>query len=276
MSKKRDDKVRPPVVQGIFYPEEREELEKMVHSYLADVPRGNSPLLYIPHAAFSAVGSLMGKAFSAAAARKITEIVILSPVHREEQNNIILPSFTHFEIASSTIPVNMKSLHLFKSDDKNIIRDNIPHLEEHAIEDQLPFINLLFPQASILPVLLGKTTINLVKKVSSGLKRAYSIDRNDILFIATGNLSSYGKKEDIHSSADKALKLFNKGDWKEICEEERTGGIEACGAGALSALLAYFNSPLKMKILDRTEPENRESTKGKTVAYGALAFDREE
>lgn len=273
MNVPKDKKTRTPVVEGILYPSDSDKLHDLIKGYSEGENRSSSPVIYSPHAGYKAVGQLMGKAYSAASDREIEEVVIISPVHREEMDKIILPSFSTFRTAAGDLPVNMKSLHLFKGDDKSIIRDDIPHLEEHAIEDQLPFISEIFPGASILPVLLGKTTISLVKKLTSALKRAYGERMDKVLFVITGNLSGYGMKEDILSTADRAIKLYEEGNWREICEEKRTGAIEACGAGPLASVLALYSKGLTMKVLGRSEPEGKESEKGKTVAYGAIAFE---
>lgn len=272
MSSPKDTKMRSPIVEGIFYPSDKDELIKKIHLFIKDSIKGTAPVIISPHAGYSTAGKLMADAFMAGAGRDIKEIVILSPVHREEQDKIILPSFKKFKTAAGEIEINMKSLHLFKGDDPSIIRDDIPHLEEHAIEDQLPFISTLFPDASILPILLGKTTISLVKKVTSALKRAYGSDFDSILFVVTSNLSLYEKEETALNAAEKALNLFKSGDWRAICEAKRTSEIDACGAGALASVMALYEHPLKMNIISRSKSEGKESEKGKIVSYGAVSF----
>lgn len=275
MKNPRDKSIREPIVEGIFYPADKEELSQKISQYISGKERGAAPLILSPHGGYSAVGELIGHAFAAAADRKIETVVIISPVHREEQEHIILPRFKTFKTIAGELPVDMKALHLFAGQSKAVIRDDIPHMEEHSIEDQLPFISTLFPQAQILPILLGKTTISLVKKLTEGLKRAFGDELDRVLFVVTSNLSEYGKREEVLNQAKKSLELFASGDWRNLCEEKRTGGIEACGAGALASVLSLYESSLSMKILQRSEPENRESEKGKTVAYGSLAFEEE-
>jgi len=276
MDSRKDKKARQPIVDGIFYPADPGELKTLIHSYIDSKNYGSSSVIYSPHAGYSAAGAMMGKAFCSAAKKQVREVVIISPVHREETDSIILPRFTSFATPLGSVPISMKSLHLFQNSDKSIIRDDIPHLEEHSIEDQLPFIQVLFPEASILPILVGKSTIGLVKKIREGLTRAFGQDRDGVLFVATGNLSSYSNREQAIYAADKALNIFSKGNWKEIVEDARTNGIEACGAASLAAILSFIPTPLTMKILDRVEAEYIELEKGKTVSYGALSFIEED
>ena len=268
--------MRRPIVEGIFYPSDKTELEKLIASYIENKERKKAQIILSPHAGYNTAGQQIGDAFLAAAGKKVEEIIIISPVHREEQDTIILPYFTKFSTVAGELEINMKSLHLFKGNDPSIIRDDVPHLEEHAIEDQLPFITTLFPGVKILPVLLGKTTISLIKKLTAALQRAYGPDPDNVLFVVTSNLSNYEKKESALSKADRALEIFKAGNWRDICEEKRTGLINACGAGALASLLALYSRPFTMTTLSRSISEGRESEKGKIVSYGALSFELKE
>ena len=268
--------MRRPIVEGIFYPSDKTELEKLIASYIENKERKKAQIILSPHAGYNTAGQQIGDAFLAAAGKKVEEIIIISPVHREEQDTIILPYFTKFSTVAGELEINMKSLHLFKGNDPSIIRDDVPHLEEHAIEDQLPFITTLFPGVKILPVLLGKTTISLIKKLTAALQRAYGPDPDNVLFVVTSNLSNYEKKESALSKADRALEIFKAGNWRDICEEKRTGLINACGAGALAGLLALYSRPFTMTTLSRSISEGRESEKGKIVSYGALSFELKE
>ncbi len=272
MNKFKDKNLRSPIVEGIFYPSDKSDLEQQVNKYIKGLIPGCANIILTPHAGYNVAGQLMAEAFMAAASRQIKEVVIISPVHREECDQIILPYFKSFYTAAGNLNINMKSLHLFKGEDPAIVREDIPHLEEHAIEDQLPFISRLFPESTILPVLLGKTTISLVKKLSSALKRTYEDRMEEVLFVVTSNLSLYEKEDAAMAKSDKALQLFKKGDWREICEEKRTGQIDACGAGALAAFLALYTCEMTMDVINCSRSEGKESEKGKMVSYGALSF----
>lgn len=274
MNKFKDKSLRSPIVEGIFYPSGKSELEQLIKSYIKDLVPGDAQVILSPHGGYNVAGRQMAEAFMSAAARKIKEVVIISPVHREECHKIILPSFKSFYTAAGDLDISMKSLHLFKGEDPSIVRDDIAHLEEHAIEDQLPFISTLFPESTILPVLLGKTTISLVKKLTAALKRAYGDRMEEVLFVVTSNLSLYEKEEQAMAKSDRALQSFETGEWREICEQKRLSQIDACGAGALAALLALYENELAMNVISRSRSEGKESEKGKMVSYGAVSFKR--
>lgn len=264
--------VREQIVEGIFYPSDKSDLIHLIETYTRNREKGMSPIIISPHAGYETAGQQMADAFLSAADADIEEVVIISSVHREEQEKIILPSSSVFRTAAGDLEINMKSLHIFKGEDSSIIRDEIPHLEEHSIEDQLPFISHILGDVQILPILLGKTTISMVKKLTKALKRVYGPSPEKVLFVITSNLSSYEKGEDALNKAEKALELFKKGNWRDICEQKRTGLIDACGAGALAAVLALYDKRFKMNIISRSRSAGKESEKGKLVSYGAISF----
>ena len=272
---KKNNKTRSPIVEGIFYPSDKEELATLIDSYISNRKNGKATIIVTPHAGYETAGQQIADGFLAASGAEIEEIVIISPVHREEQEKIILPQSSVFSTIAGDVQINMKSLHLFKGDDPYIIRDEIPHLEEHAIELQLPFVSKLFGDVKILPVLLGKTTITMVKKLTKALIRAYGKSPEKVLFIITSNLSLYEDENNAEKKAEKALELFADGDWREICEQKRTSQIDACGAGPLAAVLALNEKKLTMNVLSRSKSEGKESEKGKIVSYGAMSFTGE-
>jgi AmmeMemoRadiSam system protein B len=272
MDKRKKSIMRPPIVEGIFYPSDTSELFHQIDTFCLNKEKGNAPVIVTPHAGYAVAGELMAAAFLSAAGAQIEEVVILSPLHREEQEKIILPGYSVFQTPAGELEVNMKSLHMFKSDDPSIIRDDIPHMEEHAIEDQLPFISHILGDVKILPVLLGKTTINMVKKLTRALERTYGSSPEKVLFVVTSNLSDYEPEKTALLNGEKALNTFKEGDWRKICEEKRTKQINACGAGVLAAVMALYEKKLEMKVLGRAVSEMKESEKGKIVVYGALSF----
>ncbi len=276
MNKKRDKHVREPIVEGIFYPSAPDDLKNLIENYIKNGKKGTAPLIISPHAGYDTAGQQMADAVMSAADSDIEEVVIIAPLHREEEEKIILPVSSLFRTPAGDLEVNMKSLYMFKGEETSIVRDEIPHIEEHAIEDQLPMISHILGEVKILPVLLGKTTITMVKKLTKALKRAYGESPEKVLFIISSNLSSYGQSESAGVSGENALNLFKEGNWRDICEQKRTGRIEACGAGPLASVMALYNRKMTMKILSRSESAGKESEKGKVVLYGAVSFTPEE
>ena len=188
-----EKQIRPPIVDGIFYPGKGKELKAEVKRLIesAEIPKGDASALITPHAAFQYTGTLAAEAFKSAALRKIKTVVIIGPMHRDPIDGFALPTCQFFLTPMGKVRVNNKYLNALSKADKNFVFDNIPHFEEHSIEVQLPFIQFLFPGADIVPILTGKSTENNVKHFSKSLNLTFGTDYRYILFVVTLNTSSY-------------------------------------------------------------------------------------
>ena len=92
------ERLRPPIVDGLFYPAKREALGALVDQLIADspVPRGASPAVISPHAGYEYAGPVMAAAYRAVAMRPVRLAVILGPVHRDAEDGVFLPESAAF------------------------------------------------------------------------------------------------------------------------------------------------------------------------------------
>ena len=69
--------------------------------------------------------------------------------------------------------------------------DEVPHLEEHCLEVQLPFLQVVHPQARILPLLLGRPSRKRVERLAEALLELTRERLGSTLFVASSNMSSF-------------------------------------------------------------------------------------
>ena len=108
-----EGKIREPLVDGLFYPDDPSELEKACAGYEASCSnaRGKALAIVTPHAAYEKCGALMAAAFLSAADRKIRTVVLLGPVHGDYTDQIILPRTTTFQHTRRNLPYGRKEHH---------------------------------------------------------------------------------------------------------------------------------------------------------------------
>jgi len=166
-----------------------------------------------------------------------------------------------------------------------LVVDDIPHLEEHAIEVQLPFIERLFPDAAIVPLILGSSDRSIIMSVSRALEYVFSDRLDTTLFVVTTNLS---RGPDVEAAKRSSIAFI-----KDAERMEREGifgaaGIagSACGAQCLAALCACgFMRERKMETLcledsaslKNKEPSNQSikdqpASAEDAVVYAAIAY----
>jgi len=253
MEPNQKEKVREPIVEGLLYPEDPTALKDLLIRYSVSIPDspGSSLGILTPHAAYDRCGMLIARAFRAVEKRQVDRAILIGPVHRDEEDAIFLPESTHFRTPLGNLPVDVETVEaLFSSGTKFLIND-IPHLEEHCLEIQLPFLAYHFPRVKILPILMGKPSASLVQLLAHSLKNAFSSQWDKILLIVTSNGSKVTIQEEAEQEADRFLDLIHKHDWKTLLQERSANRIGACGGGGIGTVLQLFGSSLQFTLLER-------------------------
>src|SRR4030042_277171 len=164
-------RVRASTVDGIFYPADREGLAQRVQGLLAGGgPAGTAGCLISPHAAYGYSGGPAAAAFQAAAAAPVQRVLLLGPVHREASDRLLLPESEAYQTPLGATAVDQETVRRLAARDPCFALDDIPHLEEHCLEVQLPFLQTLFPQARLVPLLMGRSPARLVDALAAAVR----------------------------------------------------------------------------------------------------------
>jgi AmmeMemoRadiSam system protein B len=240
--------VRPSTIEGIFYPGEKQTLSARLHDLLNHTPLDNRMSrgaygIIVPHAALDYSGAIAAAAYKAVADRPVETVVLLGPLHRELEEAVLLPQAKVFQTPLGSVPVDTTELEKLAGLSPSIRMDDIPHLEEHCLEAQLPFIQHLFPDARILPVLLGKPTPNLVQLLTDSLWELFTDKIASTLFVVTTNMTWNTAEEKGKREAAQVVDWIARGDWQTLVEAAAGKRISSCGAGCVAAIL-QLNSKL--------------------------------
>ncbi len=267
--------IRASTVDGIFYPSEKSQLLALVKDLLSssDVPEGKAGAIITPHAAYRYTGSIQAAAFRSAAARNIDLVVLLGPVHREPADGVILTESTEFETPLGRIPVNEEMIEELQTCSTKIYCNDISHLEEHCLEVQLPFIQHLFPTALVVPILMGKNNIQIVKILANALQITFKDKLESTLFVITANMSSYMIKESDREEIDRFIDLIKQRDWQGIIRDANKGRNSSCGAGCIASVLSLGNIlGEKVEILKRGSSADVAGDNKNVVHYAAISI----
>ncbi len=263
---------RPPIVDGLFYPAEKGPLAAMVDDLLArsSTPPGDALAVIAPHAAYGYAGEVMASAFRALQKRPVTTVVLVGPVHRDAVEGLYLPSSSVFSTPLGPVPVDEGWVEALLSTHSLFRRDDIPHLEEHCLEVQLPFLLRLFPGLSIVPILMGSQTLAAVDALAAALRVAGTGSRSSVAVVATANMASYMTGSDVDGE-NRALESLVAGrDWRGILSARREGRVSACGAGAIAAALALAGPDCRVELLARASSGGSGEEADRAVHYAAV------
>jgi hypothetical protein len=267
--------IRPPLVDGLFYPARREALAAQIDELLASsaTPRAAGFAIISPHAGYEYTGAVMAAAYRSIAKRKVRTAVLIGPVHRDPHDCIFLPESAAFSTPLGALPVDAEAVSALILSDPLYRRDDIPHLEEHCIELQLPFLARIFPGVSIVPLLVGAGGRKAVETLSRTLESTFGACADSTVFIVTANMASYMTGHDTEKERVAIEDLLSRCDWQGVVTAAENRRISACGASCMAGVLSLAGEGCQVQILARARSQDLDEDVSRIVHYAAVSVE---
>ena len=242
--------VRPPAVAGKFYPESASILKLSIEKFMQDaIPaQAKEPLaIVVPHAGYIYSGQICADGYSQVRNRDCDIVVILGTNHTTPGlRKIALYPGDGFRTPLGIAPVDKEAVAALIAADPDCVADKGPHLREHSVEVQVPFIQVLFPQAKIIPAIVGEADPALANRFGAALSKVLAGRR--ALVVASSDLSHYPSAEDASVVDKKTLEAIASLDTTALRttiktqEASRIRGLDTCACGEAPIMAAMAAS----------------------------------
>ena len=191
----------------------------------------------------------------------IRRVVLLGPAHRVVVQGLAAPRATAFETPLGEVALDVAAL--ARLDElPQVVRDDRAHEREHSIEVQLPFLQALLGEFSLVPLVVGDAGAEAVAQV---LERLWGGDETPI--VISSDLSHYLPYAQAQAADRATVQRILKLD-------AGLGPHEACGAAAINgALLAARRHAPAPRLLDLRNSGDTAGDRDRVVGYGAIAFE---
>ena len=259
--------VRPAAVAGMFYPRDAGELEREVAELIDGVenlaPRfGHPKALIVPHAGYIYSGQVAARAYDELAAARgvVKRVVLLGPVHRVPVRGLALPGAEAFDTPLGRIPVDAEAVRLL-APFRQVVTSPAAHAMEHSLEVQLPFLQKMLGEFSLLPLAVGdarpQEVIDVIERLWGGA---------ETLFVLSTDLSHYHNYDEARA-IDRATLSRIASFGTDINHEE------ACGATPLNGLLAVARARgLSIRLVGACNSGDTAGGKDRVVGYSAFSL----
>jgi len=288
--------IRKPIVAGQFYPgtmdgclaEIQECLSRrtLTQTIDEDIVAG-----IVPHAGWTFSGALAAMVFSAIKNRNqhVDTFIIFGATHRYLDSNPALYKNGPWQTPLGRIAIDEQMADAVITTG-HAVADTRAHSSEHSIEVQIPFIQHLFADAKIVPIVVppAESAVSLGTAVgdiiAAGHKKVICIGSTDLTHygpgygftpMGTGNTAlSWASAVNDRQFIDLALKLDASGLLNNaLCSQNACGPGAAAAAVAAAArlgktkglLLAHTSSSEVMRRRMRMSSED-------SVGYAAIVF----
>ena len=224
--------IRPAAVAGTFYPGNGPQLSLEVSELLDGVenfePRLGFPkALIVPHAGYMYSGPVAARAYDELAAARgiVKRVVLIGPAHFVGGRGLALPECDAFETPLGRIALDAAGIASL-ADLKQVVRSAAAHAQEHSLEVQLPFLQKMLGEFSLIPIAAGAS---LTEEVVELIERLWG--GPETLIVISTDMSHYHGYDDarrIDGATLGRIEAFAT----DLNYEE------ACGATGLNGLLA--------------------------------------
>jgi AmmeMemoRadiSam system protein B len=189
----RDVQTRKAAVAGSWYPGSSAALAAQVDAYLRAVPAMQAwthvTAIIVPHAGLMYSGAVAAHGFSQLAERLVDVAVLVGPAHAGGFDGVALWPSGGFESPFGVASIDDGCAERLLAATPTVAVLRGPHLREHSLEMQLPFLQRVAADARIVPLVMGWQTAETAMALGQALAAAVAGSR--AVLVASTDLSHY-------------------------------------------------------------------------------------
>jgi MEMO1 family protein len=258
--------VRPAAVAGQFYPADPTQLRQMVNAFLESGKRfpGPSPKAVIaPHAGFVYSGPIAGSAFAhwQAEANAIKQIILLGPSHRVPFLGLAASSASAFTTPLGRVALDRTAI-AKALEFPQVQEFDEAHAEEHSLEVELPFLQVVLKDFTLVPLAVGDADDAEVADVLEALWNG-----KETRIVVSSDLTHYLDYDSARTQDEITAKYI------ESMKPEKLEADCACGCIPIRRLLrAAKRRHLTVHTVDLRNSGDTAGSRRQVVGYGAFVL----
>ncbi len=259
-------RIRPAAVAGLFYPADPAQLHQEIQSMLAGAEQtGEAPkALIVPHAGYIYSGPVAASAYAQLEGirHRIERVILLGPCHRVPLQGLATTSADYFETPLGRVSIDREAIDRILPL-QQVKEFDLTHQQEHSLEVQLPFLQEVLDDFSLVPLVVGDTRS---EEVSEVLELLWGGD--ETLIVISSDLSHYHDYDTARNMDSETCKAIESMDPAAIHYDQ------ACGRNPLNGLLlAAKKHGLHATTLDLRNSGDTAGDRSSVVGYGAWVFN---
>jgi hypothetical protein len=274
------------VVAGQFYPDKPQELLRL----FKDFERTKSIVLdrpveavLLPHAGYVYSGSVAALGYRSLPQKPQT-VIVIGPSHFLSFKGASIYSGDVVETPLGDLKVDRQACDFLTEFDRHIADIPPAFAKEHSVEVHFPMIKHYFPDAQVVPIVMGQGMETSVRPLAEALTALRK--QKHFLLVASSDLSHYPSYE-VAVKADKAfLEALLSGHESQVSETDKKIMAKKlpnyycthCGKEPVSTLLRYTEAigAQKVRLLAYQNSGDVTGDHSRVVGYSAVAFSGNE
>jgi MEMO1 family protein len=266
--------LRLPAVAGQFYPANPRELaaqvKRLTQNEKAEKLRVRACL--VPHAGYAYSGAVAGAVFASVVLPK--KILLLGVRHYPRGDALAILSEGAWRTPLGDVPIDAALAAALRRECPLLREDSVAHSQEHSLEVELPFLQVLAPEFSFVPVAVGTLRFEELVATGEGIARVLRQSNEEILVVTSSDMNHYEDEQTTRAKDRKAIDRLLQLDTKGLYDVCRTEKISMCGLGPAITMLTAMNAlgETKAELLGYATSGDITGDRTAVVGYAGMVF----
>jgi MEMO1 family protein len=233
--------VREPAVAGQFYPRSEKELLSEVQGFLnrgahdGDRPRVRALGVIAPHAGYVYSGAVAGAVYAHVEVPQ--KVIVLCPNHTGIGEPLAIMSEGSFRTPLGDVEIDSTLAEALKRGFPLLHEDAAAQLREHAVEVQLPFLQVLRKDVAMVPITVGIGQFEVLSALGVVMAKVIAECGEPVLMVASSDMNHYEGDEETRVKDAMAIAQVCELQPKGLYDTVRGQDISMCGYGPAVAML---------------------------------------
>jgi AmmeMemoRadiSam system protein B/AmmeMemoRadiSam system protein A len=265
--------IREPAVAGSFYPGTAKELKALIKT-MVDEKAEKAEVIgyYTPHAGYVYSGPVVGAVVSQV--KLADTYIIMGPSHTGMGVPFSIMTEGNWRTPLGEVEIDSALAKRILAGSTYLKEDALAHIEEHAIEVQLPFIQYFGKDFKFVPIILQHATSAIYKNIGKSIARAIKESGKNVIIVASGDMTHYESQKSARAKDMRAIEAMLRLDAEELLTRVHEINITMCGY-APAAVLIFAAKELGAEKAELVKYQTSGDTSGdfsSVVGYAGIIF----
>jgi AmmeMemoRadiSam system protein B/AmmeMemoRadiSam system protein A len=228
--------IREPVVAGSFYPGTANRLQSMLKQ-LVDEKAVKEDVVgaLVPHAGYQYSGGVTGATISRV--KFADTFVIMGPSHTGLGEPFSIMTEGTWKTPLGEVVIDEELGKRILASSRFLKEDHVAHLQEHAVEVQLPFLQYFKADVRIVPIILASADVAVYQEIGQALAGAIGGIGREVVIIASGDMTHYEPQKVAEEKDRQGIEAILSLDEVELLKRVREKGISMCAYAPAASLI---------------------------------------
>jgi len=277
--------VRQPAVAGQFYPRSKEDLQAMADEFLSIAKQKTKEtnyfpqILVVPHAGWEYSGQTAAFGFTQIENSDFERVILVGPSHQAFFEEVVIDDNDYWQTPLGRVAIDKTLVGKILALQEGITANREAHENEHCLEVELPFLQMVLSDFKIVPVLIGQASESTLELLAQ--KIAANLDEKTLLVISS-DLSHYPDIETARIVDQQTVEAILSGSkdkfvetLKKLTNEYSQVDTFACGHEAVKVGLVVAQDlgiAEENRLLALTNSGEVTNQREKVVGYATIGF----